>query len=287
MSSAKIIVPLLVALLVLSQSVFTVDQREQAILFRLGEIQRSDFKPGLHFKFPFINNVKFFETRLLNLDADPERFLTSEKKDVIVDSYVKWRIADVDAYYKATGGDIRRAGLLLYQKINDGLRAEFGKRTVQQVVAGERSEIMDIVTENANRDAKSLGMVVVDVRTKRIDLPPEVSNSVYERMRAERERVARNFRSRGAEAAERIRADADRERTVILADAFRDAEMVRGAGDAISAQIYASAYDRDREFYSFYRSLNAYRNSFGNGKDLMLLSPESDFFKYFKTPNAR
>jgi len=286
MNSAKIFVPLLVALLVLSQSVFTVDQREQAILFKLGEIQRSDFQPGLHFKLPFINNVKFFETRLLNLDADPERFLTSEKKDVIVDSYVKWRIADVDAYYKATGGDVRRAGLLLYQKINDGLRAEFGKRTVQQVVAGERSEIMDIVTANANQDAKSLGMVVVDVRTKRIDLPPEVSNSVYDRMRAERERVARNFRSRGSEAAERIRANADRERTVILADAFREAETMRGEGDAGSALIYATAYNKDREFYSFYRSLNAYQTTFGNGNDLLLLQPGSDFFKYFKNPNA-
>jgi len=286
MSSVKIVVPLLVALLVLSQSVFIVDQREQAILFRLGEIKRTDFKPGLHFKLPFINNVKFFEKRLLNLDADPERFLTSEKKDVIVDSYVKWKIADVGAYYKATGGDSRRAGLLLYQKINDGLRAEFGKRTVQQVVAGERSEIMGIVTKNANREAKSLGVVVVDVRVKGISLPQEVSNSVYERMRAERERVARNFRSRGSEAAERIRANADRERTVILADAFRQAEVVRGEGDAISAKIYADAYDQDRDFYSFNRSLEAYRNSFGSKNDLLLIQPDADFFKYFKSPNA-
>ncbi len=277
-----------VVLLVGSQSLFVVDEREQAILLKLGKIQRSDFAPGLHFKLPFINNVRFFERRLLTLDAEPERFLTSEKKDVIVDSFVKWRIQDVESFYKATaGGDMRRAALLLYQKVNDGLRSEFGKRTVQEVVAGERAEIMGIVTKKANLAAADLGVRVLDVRVKRIDLPPEVSNSVYARMRAERERVARTFRSRGAEQAEKIRAEADRERTVLLAKAYRDAEILRGEGDASAAEIYASAYEQDPEFFSFYRSLDAYRNSFRNKGDLLILDPASDFFDYFNKPEGR
>ncbi len=273
-----------IVLLIASQSLFVVDKREQALLLWLGKIERSDFEAGLHFKVPFFNKVRKFERRLLTLDAEPERFLTSEKKDVIVDSFAKWRIDDVEAFFKATGGDVRRANLLLYQKINDTLRSEFGKRTVQEVVAGERTEIMNIVTEQANLEAADLGMVVLDVRTKRIDLPSDVSGSVYERMRAERERVARDFRFRGAEAAERIRAEADRERAVILANAFRDAEIVRGQGDASAADTYAQAYNRNKEFYSFYRSLEAYRQSLNNKSDIIMLDPNSDFFKYFSSP---
>lgn len=283
----KYLLPLLIAAVLAYMSVFTVDQRQLAIVFRLGEIQRANYKPGLHFMIPFINKVRKFDGRLLNIDAEPERFLTSEKKDVIVDSYVKWRIADVVEFYKATGGDQRRAGLLLFQKINDSLRAEFGKRTVQEVVAGERGDVMKVVTDDANTYGRQLGIDVVDVRTKRIDLPAEVSNSVYQRMRAERERVAREFRSRGSEAAERIRANADRERTVLLADANRDAERVRGEGDAQAADIYAKAYTQDPEFYRFYRSMNAYRKSLGGGNDVLVLQPDSDFFRFFNNPNGQ
>ncbi len=287
MDIKKILISLIALVFIGSFFVFTVDEREQAILFRLGEIKRTDFKPGLHFMVPVLNNVKKYETRLLTLDSEPERFLTIEKKDVIVDTFVRWRISNLNDFYRATKGDMRSAGILLYQKINDGLRSEFGKRTVQEVVAGERSALMDIVTANANAEATELGMIVVDVRTKRIDLPAEVSSSVYDRMRAERERVARDFRSRGAEAAERIRATADRERTVILAEAYRDSETLRGEGDAKSAEIYATAYSQDSEFYDFYRSLNAYEKSFGQDGDILLLEPDSDFFKYFKNPLGR
>ncbi|RME32969.1 MAG: protease modulator HflC [Gammaproteobacteria bacterium] len=288
MMNMRWIILIVVALLLGSQSVFVVDEREQAILLKLGKIQRSDFGPGLHFKIPFINNVRYFERRLLTLDAEPERFLTSEKKDVIVDSFVKWRIQDLETFYKATaGGDMRRAALLLYQKVNDGLRSEFGKRSVQEVVAGERAEIMGIVTQKADQAGRDLGVKVVDVRVKRIDLPPEVSNSVYARMRAERERVARTFRSRGAEEAEKIRAQADRERTVLLAKAYRDAEILRGEGDAAAAETYATAYEQDPEFFSFYRSLDAYRNSFRSKGDLLIVDPGSEFFDYFKKPEGR
>lgn len=287
MPLARLVIPLIVVLIVGSFCIFTVDEREKAILFRLGEIERSDYESGLHFKLPFVNNVRKFDSRVLNLDSEPERFLTFEKKDVIVDSYVKWRITDVEQFYRSTGGDQRRANLLLAQKIQDQLRSEFGKRTVEAAVSGERSLIMDIVTAEANKYARDLGMAVLDVRIRRIDLPEEVSNSVYQRMRAERERVARDFRSRGAEAAERIEADADRERTVILAEAYRDAETLRGEGDAQAAGIYASAYQRDDDFYSFYRSLNAYQRSFQDRSDVLVLEPDAAFFRFFKSPDGR
>lgn len=267
--------------------VFRVYEYEHAILFQLGKIQRSDFEPGLHFKLPApIQNVRAFDKRLQTLDAEPQRFLTGEKKDVIVDSFVRWRIADVVQFYKSTDGDPRRAGLLLYQKINDGLRGEFGKRTVQEVVSGERGAIMEIVTQRADERGQDLGMEIIDVRLKRIDLPTEVSSNVYERMRSERARVAREFRARGEKEAIRIRADADRQRTVISAEAYRDAEEVRGAGDATAAEIYAEAYERNPEFYDFYRSLNAYRSSFRGKEDVLLLEPDSDFFKYFGKPGG-
>ncbi len=283
----KVFIPLLTVLLLGWFSMFTVDERQRAILFRLGEIQRADFTPGLHFMIPVINKVLKFDARLLDLEAEPARFLTSEKKDVIVDSYVKWRIDNVGAYFRATGGDERRARLLLLQKINDSLRAEFGKRTVRQVVADARGEVMKIVTEAAKELGRDLGVTVVDVRTKRIELPAEVSTAVYDRMRAERDRTARELRSRGAEAAERIRAAADRERTVVLAEAYREAEMTRGTGDAKAADIYGQAYGKSPEFYAFYRSLNVYKNSFGaGGSDILVLEPSSEFFHYFDSPGS-
>lgn len=277
----------LAAALLAGSAVYQVDARQQALLLRLGEIRAANIGPGLHFKLPIVDSVIRFDTRLMNLEADPERFMTSEKKAVVVDSYVKWRIADAAAYFKGTSGDVRKAGELLRQQINDGLRAEFAKRTVQQVVAGNRSEMMLSVTESAKRQSAGLGIEVVDVRTKKIDLPGEVSNAVYERMRAERERVAREFRSRGAEAAEVIRSTADKERSVVLAEAHRDAERTRGLGDAQAAAIYAQTYGKDQEFYVFYRSLMAYKSSLGTGNDVLLIEPNSDFFRYLKAPGQQ
>jgi membrane protease subunit HflC len=265
-------------------SVFTVDQREYAILLQFKEIQRSDYEPGLHFMIPVVNEVLKFPKRLMYLESEPERFITEEKKFVIVDSFVKWRIEDVQTFYKRTRGDETVAREFLFQQINEVLRQEFGKRTVQEVVAGQRGDITDIVTKAARKKGYEFGVRVVDVRTKRINLPEEVSSAVYDRMRAERERVARQLRSEGAEAAERIRAAADRDRTVILAEAYRTAEQTRGEGDAKSAETYAGGYGRNEEFYSFYRSLNAYKKSFGKNQDILLLDPTSDFFNYFKTP---
>lgn len=269
-------------------SLFRVQQWEQAIVFKFREIERSDFKPGLHWMYPWINTAQTFESRLLNLDLAPQRFLTFEKKDVIVDYYVKWRISDVEKFYTISlGGDVQYANGLLEQRINRALRDEFGKRTVQEVVAGERGEILDVVTTATSNLPDELGITVVDVRTKRIDLPDEVSQSVYERMKAERTRVAKDFRARGSEAAERITANADREREVILANAYRDAEIIRGEGDAQATEIYASAFEKDAEFYALYRSLNAYQNSFNNNNDILLIKPDSEFFRYFNHPRGR
>ena len=280
----RFLTPVLILALVAGYlSLYRVYQWEQAIVFKFREIQDSTSQPGLHAMIPFVNTVQKFETRLLNFDQEPQRFLTSEKKDVIVDYFVKWRIANVEDFYVATrGGDIQYANNLLGQRINRALRDEFGKRTVQEVVAGSRGEILDIVQGTTEMVQEELGINVVDVRTKRIDLPEEVSTSVYERMRAERTRVAKDFRARGAEAAERIRANADREREIILANSYRDAEIIRGEGDAQATEIYASAYGKDEEFFSFYRSLNAYQSSFSQGNDILLLQPDSEFFKYFQ-----
>ncbi|HHH35798.1 MAG TPA: protease modulator HflC [Gammaproteobacteria bacterium] len=276
------LVVLVAALLLGWSSLFTVKEWERAVLFKFGEIVRTDYKPGLHFKIPVVNNVKKFDGRIQTLDAEPERYLTAEKKNVIVDSFVKWRIDDVAAYYTSMGGDRLRANLRLSQIIKDGLRSEFGKRTIQDVVSGERNEIMKILSVNTAQQAKEFGIQVVDVRIKRIDLSEEISASVYRRMEAERARVAKDLRSKGAEAAERIRADADRQRTIIIAEAFREAEQLRGEGDAKAAEIYARAYTKDPEFYSFYRSLNAYRATFKSENDVLVLEPRSDFFRYFK-----
>ena len=280
------LVPFIIAavLIIVYSATYVVDQREKALLFRLGEIIKEDIPPGLHFKYPLINNARFFDARILTLDAQPESFLTVEKKNVTVDFFVKWRIQDVGQYYRSTRGDERNALSRLSQIMKDQLRNEFGKRTIKEAVSGERSEIMNILQVKSNETAKELGIKVVDVRISRIDLPDDVSGAVYARMRAERERVARDFRARGMEQAERIRADADRERITIIAEAYRESEKIRGAGDAEAAKIYADAYNRDAEFYSFTRSIQAYKDAFG-GADTLILEPESDFFNYFNKKN--
>ncbi|NOS87857.1 MAG: protease modulator HflC [Methylococcaceae bacterium] len=281
MTQSKILIGLVAVVLLAMMSMFTVSQTEKAIKFQLGEIVKNDYEPGLHFKFPIINNIRTFDARIQTMDAKPERFLTAEKKNVIVDSFVKWRIGNVSTFYTSVAGDIDQANLRLDQIIKDAFRSEFSKRNIKQLISTDRSAIREILTNNSKAMAAELGMEIVDVQVMRIDLPPEVSSSVFRRMEAERERVAREFRSQGAEAAERIRADADRQRVVTLANAFRDAEKLRGEGDATSADIYAKAYGADTEFFTFYRSLNAYKKTFSSSS-MMVLDPESDFFQYFK-----
>ncbi len=284
--NVRILLPVVLAIVALYTSTFRVFERQRVIMLQLGEIKRADFDPGLYFLIPFFQNVLKFDGRLQTLEAEPQRFLTGEKKDVIVDSFVRWKINDVVRYYLSTGGDPLRAQRLVYQKINDGLRNEFGKRTVAEVVSGDRGSIRDIVTGTKDL-GQELGIEIVDVRLKRIDLPAEVNTSVYERMRSERSRVARQNRASGEREATTIRANADSARTVISAEAYRDAETLRGEGDASAAGIYAAAYNRNPEFYAFYRSLGAYRASFKAKEDVMLLKPDSDFFKYFNNPGAR
>ncbi len=276
---------LVMAFVVVSLSAFTVDQRQAAIIFQLGEIVDVKSDPGLYFKVPFLQNVRFFDGRILTMDSqEPERFITSEKKNVLVDSFVKWRIVDVKKYYVSVGGDEVRAKTRLLQTVNDSLRAEFGKRTVHDVVSGQRDQIMEILRQKADQDARKIGIQVLDVRLKRVDLPQEVSESVYQRMEAERKRVANELRSTGAGEAEKIRADADRQREIILAEAYRDAQRTKGEGDAKAAAIYSDAYSANAEFYAFYRSLEAYRQTFRNKSDVMVLDPSSEFFKYLKSP---
>lgn len=264
-----------------SSSVFVVNQWETAVVLRLGEIVKADVPPGLHFKTPFINNVRTFDARVQTLDSAPERFLTSEKKNLEVDSFVKWRIKDVEKFYTTMNGDNRLAGMRLGQIVKDGLRAEFGNRTVKEVISGERVEIAQKIKDTTADAANSFGIEIADVRIKRIDLPKDVSDSVYRRMEAERNRVAKDLRSKGSEAAEKIRADADRQRVVILAEAYSEAEILRGQGDAKAAEIYAKAYNEDAEFYAFYHSLNAYQKTFKDKSDILLVDPKSDFFMYF------
>ncbi|NBC48931.1 MAG: protease modulator HflC [Gammaproteobacteria bacterium] len=281
----KILIPVAVALLALIvyASTFTVQQYETAIKLRLGEIVQSDYDPGLHLKVPVLNNVLRFDGRIQTMDSRPQRFLTIEKKDVIVDSYTKWRINNAAQFYRSTGGNSARAERLLSERVNTALRDEFGKRTIQEVVSEDRLALMRTLTKEIDTKATEFGVEVVDVRVKKIDLPPEVSESVYNRMRAERERVARDLRAKGGEAAERIRADADRQRTVIIADAYREAEETRGQGDGRAAEIYARSYSADSEFYAFYRSLDAYRRSFAESDGMLVLSPDSEFFRYFNS----
>ncbi|MCU7798245.1 MAG: protease modulator HflC [Candidatus Thiodiazotropha sp. (ex Myrtea spinifera)] len=283
MKATKLLIPVFaIAAVAIYLSAFIVNQWEVALKLRLGEIVDTDYEPGLHWMVPILNNVKTFDGRIQTMDARPERFLTSEKKDVIVDYFAKWRISNVAQFFRSTGGDDAKTSRLLQERINTSLRDEFGKRSVKEVVSGERAEIMLLLTKDSDAKAAELGVEILDVRVKQIDLPPEVSESVYQRMRAERERVARDLRAKGAEAAEKIRANADRERVVIVADAYREAEQQRGAGDGKAAETYAKAYTQDSEFYAFYRSLNAYKNSFSDRGDVMVLQPDSDFFRYLK-----
>lgn len=285
--SGKIILALvIIAAIIASMSIFTVDEREKALNLQLGEVVRSDYEPGLHFKLPLIQEIIKFDARIQNLDSAPELYLTLEKKNVKVDSFVKWRISDVVEFYTSTGGSPERASNRLSAVVQKGLKDEFGKRTIQQVVSGERTEIMDKLRSTAKRQADELGIEIVDVRIKRIDLPEEVSTSVYARMAAEREEVAKKFRSEGEEQGKRIRAEADREREVILAEAERDAQKLKGQGDGRATEIYAKAYSKDAEFYSLYRSLGAYRNTFNNRSDVLLMEPNTQFFKYFKGAEA-
>ncbi|MEY6431013.1 protease modulator HflC [Thioalkalicoccus limnaeus] len=288
MNQLKVFLPVgLVAFgLLFYASVFVVQEHEVAIKLRLGEIVGTDYQPGLHFKVPVLNNIMKFDRRIQTLDARPQRFLTLEKKDLIVDSFAKWRIADAAQFFRSTGGDADRIARLLSERINTGLRDEFGRRTVQEVVSEDRKEMMTELAREIDRRASDLGVEVVDVRVKMIDLPAEVSESVFARMRIERERVARDLRALGSEAAERIRADADRQRTVTIADGYRESEVLRGEGDARATEIYAAAFELNPDFYSFYRSLNAYRTAFMSGDTLMVLQPESDFFRYFRENTA-
>lgn len=273
-----------VLLLILSSSLFVVDQRQNAIVFRLGEVISIQKDPGLYFKVPLLDNVRFFDIRILTIDtAEPERFLTSEKKNVLVDLFVKWRITDVRSYYTSVAGEELRAQTRLLQTINDGLRAEFGNRTVHDVVSGERDKIMELMRKKANEDASKIGVEVLDVRLKRVDLPQEVSGSVYGRMEAERKRVANELRSTGFAESEKIRADADKQREVILAEAYREAQRIKGEGDAKATANYSKAYEINPEFYAFYRSLEAYRASFKSKNDILVLEPNSEFFKYLKS----
>jgi len=284
MSTGKIgalVLAVIVAIMGYSAA-FKVQEWELALKLRWGKIVDADYVPGLHFLVPIVNNVRKFDARIQTLDTEPQRFLTAEKKDVIVDSFAKWRITDVAQYYRSTGGRITTASRLLSERINTSLRDEFGKRTIQDVISGERTEIMALLTKDSDAKAAELGIEVIDVRVKQIDLPQEVSGSVFDRMRAERQRVASELRAQGAEEAEKIRANADRQSTVIVAGAYKEAEQLRGAGDAKAADIYATAFNQNREFYSFYRSLNAYRTVFKEGGDMMVLEPDSEFFKYFK-----
>ncbi|MBY0265207.1 MAG: protease modulator HflC [Burkholderiales bacterium] len=281
---SQIVSGTLAVLVLLSMSLFVVDQRQNAIVFRLGEVVSIKKEPGLYFKLPLLDNVRFFDVRILTIDTpEPERFLTSEKKNVLVDLFVKWRITDVRSYFTSVGGDELRAQTRLLQTINDGLRAEFGNRTVHDVVSGERDKIMELMRNKANEDASKIGVEVLDVRLKRVDLPQEVSESVYRRMEAERKRVANELRSTGSAESEKIRADADKQKEVILAEAYRDAQRIKGEGDAKAAAIYAKAYEINPEFYAFYRSLEAYRASFKNRSDVLVLEPNSDFFKYLRS----
>ncbi|KPK32207.1 MAG: hypothetical protein AMJ66_06965 [Betaproteobacteria bacterium SG8_40] len=287
-SVTVVLIAIVVALVVASMSLFTVDQRQQAIVFRLGEVVSIKTEPGLYWKLPLIEDIRYFDIRIHTVDTEePERFLTSEKKNVLVDSYVKWRISSVEQYYVSVGGDERRARDRLNKTVNDSLRAEFGKRTVYQVISGERDEIIELMREKVDDDARKIGVEVLDVRLKRVDLTKEISDAVYRRMEAERKRVANELRSTGFAESEKIRADADREREVIIAKAYRDAQQVKGSGDAQAAAIYARAFERDPEFYSYYRSLDAYRETFRNKGDLLILEPDSDFFKYMQAPSGR
>lgn len=279
---------LLLVIVGLSKSLYIINETERGLLLRFGEVVEANLQPGLHLMMPIVNTVTKFDARVQTLDSRPQDYLTLEKKRLIVDSFVKWRIADVKTYYTATSGDEFRAADLLSSRMDTRLRNKFGRRTLTEVVSGDREEMMVNLTKELNEITEDeLGIEVVDVRVKRIELPTEVSQSVYDRMRAEREREARELRSKGNELAEGIRADADRQKTVLLAQAFREAELARGDGDAIASATYAKAYNKNAEFYSFYRSLDAYKSTFSNKGDVMVLDPRGDFFKYLNSADGK
>ena len=278
---------LFLTFVVLSNSVFVISETQRGVLLKFGEVVNADLEPGLHFKIPFVDSVRKFDGRILTVDSTPERFFTQEQKQLIVDSYAKFRVVDTAKYYTATSGEEFRAAALLSQRINDDLRNQVAGRSVQEVVSGERDQLMEAVKARLNETVLTeLGVEVIDVRVKRIDLPNEVSQAMYRRMNAEREKEARELRSEGKEIAEGMRAEADRKVTVIEAEAVRDAEITRGDGDATATRIYADSFNRDPEFYAFTRSLNAYKQTFANGGDIMLLQPDSQFFQYLRDPKA-
>ncbi|TNC81691.1 MAG: protease modulator HflC [Oleiphilus sp.] len=282
------VIVLLVGLALVSSSLYLVDETEVAIKLQFGEIVETDIEPGIHFKLPFVQNIRKFDARILTLDSKPERFLTVGKKFVIVDSFIKWKIVDVKSFYKATAGNRWQATTLLSNSTNKGLRDEFAARSLTEVVSGERDQLMAEITQKLNQQTiREFGIEVLDVRVKGIDLPEDLSKNVYRRMSTEREREARETRSQGKELAEGIRADADRQKTIIEAEAYRESEQIRGAGDAIAARTYAEAYNRDREFYAFTRSLKAYTETFSGQEDILLLKPDSDFFKYMKSRSGK
>lgn len=267
---------------VASMAIYTVDEREQALVFRFGEIIRADTTPGLKWKMPFVNSVIKFDDRIQTMDAEPQSYLTLEKKNLIVDSFVKWRIRDVREFYVRLGGSKLRTQARLSKRVNDAIRDEVGKRSVKDVVSGDRIVIMDIVREATDQEAAGLGIEVVDVRLKRVDLDPAISETVYDRMRAERERVAKELRAQGEEEAEKIRADADRQREILLAEANRTAQEIKGAGDAEATSVYAQAFNKDQEFFKFYKSLDAYQNTFRDKSDLFIVDPGSEFMQYLQ-----
>jgi len=284
----KLAIVLLVILIGVSNTIYIVSEVERAVKLRFGEMVEVDIEPGLHIKMPFVDDVRRFDARILTVDAEPASFFTIEKKRLIVDSYAKWKIANVETYYKATGGVERVAENRLAKRVNDGLRNQFGTRTLHEVVSGERDLLMRNITAELNSSVRDeLGIEVVDIRVKRIDLPSEVSSQVFRRMTAERDKEAQELRSTGKEKAERIRASADRERTIELANAYRDSEELRGEGDAKAASVYADAYQQDPEFYAFMRSLNAYKSAFANKGDILLIEPDSDFFKYLNNKDIK
>ncbi len=282
--SMGFIVVAIVVILIGSATLFRITEMERAVLLRFGEIVQEDLQPGLHLKIPLVDEVRRFDSRVLTVDSAPQRFFTSGQEQLIVDSYAKYRVSNVGNYYRVTGGDEAVARQRLAARINDGLRNEFSIRTLQEVVSGERDQLMDQLTLELNQSmSEVLGVEVLDVRVQRIDLPDEISEAIYNRMRSDREKIARQARSEGLEEAEKIRADADRQQVLIEAEAYRQAEEIRGEGDAQAAAIYAEAYGADPEFYAFLRSLQAYGNTFGGGGDIMLIEPDSEFFRYLKS----
>ncbi|BEV08268.1 protease modulator HflC [Methylophilus sp. DW102] len=284
----SLLIGVFVLLVLVTSSAYTVDQREYALVFRLGEIVSVKKDPGLYFKMPMVENIRYYDKRILTLNwEEPDRFITSEKKNVLVDSFVKWRIIDPAKYYVSVRGDEVQAERRLSQMVNDGLRAEFGKHTIHDVVSGERSQIMEILRQRADKESRQMGIQIMDVRLRRVDLPKEVSESVYQRMEAERKSVANELRSQGAAAAEKIRADADKQREVIIAEAYRDAQKIKGEGDAKASEVYAQAFGKNPEFYAFYRSQEAYKNSFKSKSDVMVIDQSSDFFKYMRSSGKK